>query len=76
MTSGAVAYFAGKPNEDSSMPQSRACLKAFKARTDCPAHHGEAELPNLACQRREGTLVVVDSACCNVPEIHISLLRM
>jgi hypothetical protein len=52
MTSGAVAYFEGKPDEDSSMRQSRACQKAFTARPDCPARHGEAELPNLAYQRR------------------------
>jgi len=76
MTSGAVTYLAGKPQGDSSMSQSRACPKAFTARPDCPAHHGEATLPNLAYQRREGTLVVVHSACGNVPEIHISWSRM
>ncbi len=53
MTFGAVAYLEGKPEEDSSMQQSRACLKAFMARPDCPARHGEAELPNLADQRRK-----------------------
>src|SRR5258708_4355877 len=42
----------GNPQGDNSMPQSRACPKAFTARPDCPAHHGEAELPNLAYQRR------------------------
>jgi hypothetical protein len=52
MTFGAVAYLAGNLKGDSSMPQSRVCLKAFKTKPDCPAHHGEAELPNLACQRR------------------------
>jgi len=66
----------GKPEGDNSMPQSRACLKALTARPDCSAHHGEARLPNLVYQRREGTLVVVYSACCNVPEIHISWSRM
>ncbi len=53
MTSGAVANFEGKPEEDSSMQQSRACPKAFTVRPDCPARHGEAELPNLADQRRK-----------------------
>ncbi len=53
MTSGAVANFEGKPEEDSSMQQSRACPKAFTVRPDCPACHGEAELPNLADQRRK-----------------------
>src|SRR5438270_3615272 len=66
----------GKPEGDNSMPQSRTGPKAFRARSDCPAHHGEAELPNLAYQRREGMLVVVHSACGNVPEIHISWSRM
>jgi hypothetical protein len=41
----------GKPEGDSSMPQSRVCPKAFTARPDCPAHRGEAALPNLADQR-------------------------
>ena len=53
MTSGAVANLEGKPEEDSSMQQSRACPKAFTVRPDCPARHGEAELPNLADQRRK-----------------------
>src|SRR6266699_2961575 len=72
--SGGLA--GGKPEGDNSMPQSRACLKAFTARPDCSTHHGEATLPNLVYQRREGTLVGVYSACCNVPEIHISWSRM
>ncbi len=42
----------GKPQGDSSMPQSRTGPKAFRARSDCPAHHGEATLPNLAYRRR------------------------
>ena len=43
----------GKPQGDQSMSQSRTCLKAFRARSDCPARHGEAALPNLANQRRK-----------------------
>jgi len=67
-----VAYLAGKPKEDSSMRQRQTCPKAFRARSACLARHGEARLPNLAYQRRERTPVVVKSACCDVPEIHIS----
>src|SRR6266487_2435940 len=67
-----VAYLAGKPKEDRSMRQRQTCPKAFTARSACLARQGEARLPNRAYQRREGTLVVVHSACCNVPEIHIS----
>jgi hypothetical protein len=65
-----VAYLEGKPKEDSSMRQRQTCPKAFTTRSACLARHGEATLPNLAFQRRNGTLVVVDNACCNVPEIH------
>ncbi len=53
MTSGAVAHLEGKPKGDNSLQQSRACPKAFTARPDCPARHGEAGLPNLADQRRK-----------------------
>jgi hypothetical protein len=53
MTSGAVANLEEKPEEDSSMQQSRACPKAFTVRPNCPARHGDAELPNLADQRRK-----------------------
>ncbi|GHO82655.1 ISL3 family transposase [Dictyobacter formicarum] len=47
-----VAYLAGKPKEDRSMRQRQTCPKAFTARSVCLARHGEAELPNLAYQRR------------------------
>src|SRR5713226_1528385 len=47
-----VAYLEGKPKENSSMRQRQTCPKAFTARSACLARHGEAELPNLACQRR------------------------
>ena len=47
MTSGAVAYLEGKPEEDSSMQQRQTHLKAFTVRSVCLARHGEAELPNL-----------------------------
>jgi hypothetical protein len=53
-----VAYLAGKPKEDSSMRQRQTCPKAFTARSACLARHGEAKLPNLTYQRRNGTLVV------------------
>jgi len=52
------------------MRQRQTCPKAFTTRSACLARHGEATLPNLAYQRRNGTLVVVYSACCNVPQIH------
>ena len=72
MTSGAVAHLEEKSEEDSSMQQSRARPKAFTVRPDCPARHGEAELPKPLLPAVKATPVVGDSACCDVPEIHIS----
>lgn len=40
MISGTVAHLDGKPEEDSSMQQSRrVCLGAFTVRPDCPVYH-------------------------------------
>jgi len=46
-TSGTVAYLAGKPKEDSSMPQRWDERKALMFVPMCPARYGETTLSNL-----------------------------
>jgi transposase len=45
-TSGTETNLAGKPKGDNSMFQRRRELKALKLGSACPAHYGEAALPN------------------------------